>query len=86
MILKRITAYFDRITAEQDAHAASLGAVVTRRGRWSSTYEDPRAGWLAAARAGGCEHVPICALTEAGAPTCRASAALVVEHQWNDAA
>lgn len=86
MILNRITAYFDRLTAAQDGHAAALGAVVTRRGRWSSTYTDPRAGWLAAARAGGCEHVPICTLTEAGAPTCQASATLVVEHHWHDAA
>lgn len=86
MIFKRITAYLDRLTAQQDAHAAALGAVVTRRGRWSSTYTDPRAPWLAAARAGGCTCVPICTLTEAGAPTCQSSAALVVDYQWHDAA
>jgi len=83
MILKRITAYLDRLTGEQDARAAALGAVVTRRGRWSSMYTDPRAGWLAAARAGGCGHVPICHLTEAGGPACQASAALAVEYRWD---
>lgn len=70
----KLFAWFDRLTAEQDARAAALGAVVTRRGRWSSTYTDPRAGWLAAARAGGCEHVPICTLTSTGLPVCAAAA------------
>lgn len=81
----KIFAWLDRLTAEQDAHAASLGAVVTRRGRWSSTYTDPRAGWLAAARAGGCEHVPICALTSTGQPDC-ATRVVVVADSWGRAA
>lgn len=85
-MFSKIFARFDRITAAQDAHAEALGLVVTRRGRWSSTYVDARAPWLAAARAGGCSHVPICPLTETAVPVCQtATAPLTIEYEWEAA-